>query len=219
MAYRVRWCENVVHPVAVFSDNYSFFIVQELAPGGSLQALLDGGGPLPEAEAAQVLRGVLESIDACHLEGICYGGARLGPLPGALCPGHSARSDAARRSIPPPGVASLGPRPAASCPPLATHGLPPLRFLPLSPLDVKPANFMLMGRLDVRMVDFGCSRVSQWGRPMGCLGGGARPCNLGHSARVTMAAAAAAHAPPVRRARPAPTSAPSRASAARPSTW
>jgi serine/threonine protein kinase len=75
MAYRVRWCENVVHVVAVYSDNYSFFIVQELAPGGTLQALLDARGALPEGEAAEALRGVLEAIDACHLEGICYGGA------------------------------------------------------------------------------------------------------------------------------------------------
>lgn len=74
MAHRVRWCRSVVRPRAVHTDSYSVYLVMDLVPGGSLQALLDArGGRLPEAEAAAALRGVLDALAACHAEGVCYG--------------------------------------------------------------------------------------------------------------------------------------------------
>ena len=74
MAHRVRWCRSVVRTHAVHTDTYTVYLVQDLAPGGSLQALLDArGGCLPEPEAAAALAGVLDALVACHSEGVCYG--------------------------------------------------------------------------------------------------------------------------------------------------
>ncbi|GBF99085.1 hypothetical protein Rsub_11856 [Raphidocelis subcapitata] len=54
-------------------DDYSVYLVQELLVGGTLQALLEARGPLDEDEAAAAIRGALDAVDACHLEGIVYG--------------------------------------------------------------------------------------------------------------------------------------------------
>jgi serine/threonine protein kinase len=81
MAQRLQWCGSVGRLNAVHLDAYSVYLVQELLEGGSLQALLEARGALGEAEAAAAVRGALDAVDACHLEGIVYGGAA--PPPGS----------------------------------------------------------------------------------------------------------------------------------------
>ncbi|KAF8056021.1 CPK4 [Scenedesmus sp. PABB004] len=56
-----------------YEDASNFFLVQDLLPGGDLQALLDAGGALSEAEAASAMRGVLGALAACHAADVVYG--------------------------------------------------------------------------------------------------------------------------------------------------
>lgn len=73
---RLSGCPAVARTLALHYDAYSIYTVQELLPGGSLQALLDAapGGAISEAEAAAAARGVLTALAACHDAGYCYGG-------------------------------------------------------------------------------------------------------------------------------------------------
>ncbi|GBF93588.1 calcium-dependent kinase [Raphidocelis subcapitata] len=73
MALRLQWCGSVGRLFGVHVDDYSVYLVQELLVGGTLQALLEARGPLDEDEAAAAIRGALDAVDACHLEGIVYG--------------------------------------------------------------------------------------------------------------------------------------------------
>ena len=72
-AARVRACGAVAALEAVHADDHAVYLVQQLGAGGSLQALLDERGALPEAEAAAALRGALRALAACHAAGLYYG--------------------------------------------------------------------------------------------------------------------------------------------------
>lgn len=56
-----------------YEDEDNCYLVQELCQGGDLRELLEAHGPLSEAEAATVMRGVLDVMVECHRNGICYG--------------------------------------------------------------------------------------------------------------------------------------------------
>jgi calcium-dependent protein kinase len=57
----------------LYEDEEHAYIVQELCAGGDLKGLLDRKGCISEAEAATVMRGVLDVLIECHRRSICYG--------------------------------------------------------------------------------------------------------------------------------------------------
>jgi hypothetical protein len=67
----------------LYEDEERAYLVQELVGGGTtLKALLDArGGRLREAEAASVMRGVLDVLCECHRRDIVYGDVKVGRRP------------------------------------------------------------------------------------------------------------------------------------------
>ncbi|KAI8473290.1 MAG: kinase-like domain-containing protein [Monoraphidium minutum] len=110
----VQGSRYVARLLALYEDDSCAYLVQEYLEGGTLKRRLDAaGGKLGEAEAAAVMRGVLDVLCEAHRRDICYG-------------------------------------------------------------DVKPANFLVIGgeggdgsAVEVRAVDFGCSRPVPVTKPCG----------------------------------------------------
>lgn len=61
----------------LYEDEDNAYLVQELCDG-TIKGLLEARGVLGEAEAATLMRGVLDVLFECHQRDMCYGDVKVG---------------------------------------------------------------------------------------------------------------------------------------------
>jgi serine/threonine protein kinase len=172
----------------MLQDEEHAYIVQELCAGGDLKSLLDANGCVSEVEAATIMRGVLDMLVELHR---CVLG--VGWCAHACCMFADVSWHRRKRlhAVQKDGQLLyccflIFPQPAFSRPTVHSHpyvDLPVILCLCSKSIcyaDLKPANIMFSEgsecptspraqhapQLQVRAVDFGCSRVAAKGRPL-----------------------------------------------------